>query len=98
MIPAGEIQGFPVGAAKGQIGRGGCPVHDAPELFAHDEAEAASLGCTGVPFFVFDRAFAVAGAHDPHSFLMALRQAWESSHPVTISESGEVCGDDGCPI
>jgi predicted DsbA family dithiol-disulfide isomerase len=47
-----------------------------------DEADAASLGCTGVPFFVFDRTFAVPGAQDPDTFLIALRRVWERSLPV----------------
>ena len=64
----------------------------------HDEADAAKLGCTGVPFFVFDRAFAVPGAQDSETFLATLRRAWERSHPVMVTEPGNVCGEDGCPI
>jgi predicted DsbA family dithiol-disulfide isomerase len=64
----------------------------------HDEMDAARLGCTGVPFFVFDRAFAVPGAQDSETFLVTLRRAWERSHPVMVTEPGNVCGDDGCPI
>jgi predicted DsbA family dithiol-disulfide isomerase len=63
-----------------------------------DEADAAGLGCTGVPFFVFDRAFAVSGAQDSETFLATLRRAWERSHPVMVTGPGNVCGDDGCPI
>ncbi len=66
-----------------------------------DEAEAAALGCTGVPFFVFDRAFAVPGAQDPDTFLATLRRAWERSHPAMETVSGAdtgVCTDDSCGI
>jgi predicted DsbA family dithiol-disulfide isomerase len=74
----------------------------ASDLYAgavrHDEADAARLGCTGVPFFVFDRAFAVPGAQDVETFLIALRRAWDHSHPVLVGDPGNVCGDDGCPI
>jgi predicted DsbA family dithiol-disulfide isomerase len=63
-----------------------------------DEAVAARLGCTGVPFFVFDRAFAVPGAQDAETFLVSLRRAWDHAHPVTLTEPGNMCGDDGCPI
>jgi predicted DsbA family dithiol-disulfide isomerase len=66
-----------------------------------DEAEAAALGCTGVPFFVFDRAFAVPGAQDSDTFLLTLRRAWERSHPRMETLSGEgagSCRDDSCPI
>lgn len=66
-----------------------------------DEAEAAALGCTGVPFFVFDRSFAVPGAQDPETFLATLRRAWERSHPAmeTVSlADGAACTDDSCAI
>jgi predicted DsbA family dithiol-disulfide isomerase len=65
-----------------------------------DEAEAKELGCTGVPFFVFDRAFAVPGAQDADTFLAVLRRAWSRAHPVEVVESanGSVCTDDSCAI
>jgi predicted DsbA family dithiol-disulfide isomerase len=66
-----------------------------------DEADAASLGCTGVPFFVIDRAFGVPGAQDPDTLLAVLRRAWDRGHPVleTVEPAGEgVCTDDGCVI
>ena len=66
-----------------------------------DEAEAAALGCTGVPFFVFDRAFAVPGAQDADTFLATLRRAWERSHPTIetiVPGAGPVCTDDSCAI
>lgn len=65
-----------------------------------DERTAASLGCTGVPFFVFDRNLAVAGAQGPDVFLSALRRAWERTHPAieTIGASGEVCTDGSCAV
>ncbi len=40
-----------------------------------DEAEAAELGVTGVPFFVFDRKLAVGGAQDVEVFTRALTEA-----------------------
>jgi predicted DsbA family dithiol-disulfide isomerase len=66
----------------------------------NDEADAADLGCTGVPFFVFDRAFAVPGAQHPDTFLATMRRAWSRSHPVEVlpSADGVVCTDDTCPI
>ena len=41
-----------------------------------DEREAARLGVRGVPFFVFDRRFAVSGAQPQETFRMALEKAW----------------------
>ncbi|HXA31631.1 MAG TPA: DsbA family oxidoreductase [Acidimicrobiales bacterium] len=76
----------------------------ADEVRAH-EAQAAALGCTGVPFFVFDRAFAVSGAQDSATFSMALQRAWEKSHPLievvvpsATSADGMVCTDDSCTL
>jgi predicted DsbA family dithiol-disulfide isomerase len=40
-----------------------------------DEATAQALGATGVPFFVFDRAFAVGGAQSPDVFRQVLAEA-----------------------
>lgn len=63
-----------------------------------DEAEARALGCTGVPYFVIDRAFAVPGAQDPETILVTLRRAWERSRPSPESggRSEESCSDDAC--
>jgi predicted DsbA family dithiol-disulfide isomerase len=66
-----------------------------------DEADAAALGCTGVPFFVIDRAFAVPGAQDPDTFLAVLRRAWDRSHPslqIVDGAQGSVCSDDSCAL
>ena len=41
-----------------------------------DIAEAEELGIQGVPFFVFDRRYAVSGAQDSSVFLRALEQSW----------------------
>ncbi|WP_042363978.1 DsbA family oxidoreductase [Streptacidiphilus neutrinimicus] len=43
-----------------------------------DEATAAALGATGVPFYVFDRRLGVSGAQPPAAFSSALEQAWAS--------------------
>ncbi|MCB2413965.1 DsbA family oxidoreductase [Demequina sp. TTPB684] len=47
-----------------------------------DIAEAAALGATGVPFFVFDRAFAVSGAQPVATFEEALRRSSEKRASV----------------
>lgn len=41
-----------------------------------DERTAASFGVTGVPFFVFERKYAVSGAQPVSAFGQALAQAW----------------------
>lgn len=41
-----------------------------------DEQEARRFGVSGVPFFAFDRRFAVSGAQSGAVFLQALEKAW----------------------
>jgi predicted DsbA family dithiol-disulfide isomerase len=41
-----------------------------------DEARAAALGITGVPFAVLDGRYGVSGAQPPRTFAAALTQAW----------------------
>jgi predicted DsbA family dithiol-disulfide isomerase len=41
-----------------------------------DEAMARSLGVTGVPFFVFDRRYAVSGAQPPEVLAQVLERTW----------------------
>jgi predicted DsbA family dithiol-disulfide isomerase len=70
-----------------------------------DEAEGAQLCVRGVPFFVFDRKFAVSGAQPDEVFHDALQKAWEERSPFTMvnassseADAGGVCTDDGCEI
>jgi len=67
--------------------------------FQQDIREAQSIGVTGVPFFVFDRKYAVSGAQPPQAFKEALTQSyaeWQKSNsvPLKVSE-GESCTIDG---
>jgi len=58
------------------------------EAVREDEREAASLGVQGVPFFVFDRRFAVSGAQPTELFGRALQQAWQAtSHQASVAAS-----------
>ncbi|HVH94105.1 MAG TPA: DsbA family oxidoreductase, partial [Nocardioidaceae bacterium] len=68
-----------------------------------DEAEAATFGIRGVPFFVLDRRYGVSGAQPAEHLLAALEQAWADREPVRVVNDGsggtsEACGPDGCPI
>jgi predicted DsbA family dithiol-disulfide isomerase len=67
-----------------------------------DGRDATALGATGVPFFVIDRRYGVAGAQPADVFGQVLDRAWAESHPlldvVTGSGDAEECGPDGCPI
>lgn len=65
-----------------------------------DIEEAKAIGVTGVPFFVFNRKYAVSGAQPSETFLQALERSfeeWQQQNPITrldISE-GDACGIDG---
>ncbi|MET8870929.1 DsbA family oxidoreductase [Nocardia sp. NPDC004604] len=64
-----------------------------------DEREAAQLGATGVPFFVFDRKYGVSGAQPSEVFAQVLDKAWADREPVIATIGGaEVCGPDGCAL
>jgi len=68
-----------------------------------DIREAASLGATGVPFFVIDRKYGISGAQAVDAFVQVLDRAWSEEHPrlehVAATEShahDDTCGPDGC--
>lgn len=74
------------------------------DLYANDvrkdETEAQQLGVQGVPFFVFDRKYAVSGAQDVNTFLQTLNTSfteWQKEHPETKLNviEGNVCTPDG---
>ena len=65
-----------------------------------DFREAQQIGVTGVPFFVFNRKYAVSGAQSPKSFLDVLQKSfaeWRKENPVTKLEiiEGAVCKPAG---
>ncbi len=71
------------------------------EKVEQDIQAATDIGVQGVPFFVFDRKYAVSGAQPPDHFLQALNQSlseWKKEHPETqlVVEEGAVCrpGED----
>lgn len=65
-----------------------------------DIAEAADLGVDSVPFFVFNRKYAVKGAQPSHHFLDALKQSYadfNKNQTLTTldSKEGASCDIDG---
>jgi predicted DsbA family dithiol-disulfide isomerase len=76
------------------------------ELYAHqvrkDIQEAGEIGVRGVPFFVFDRKYAVSGAQPPEVFLETLKKSfseWEKENPRIKLDTvgGQACTpDDNC--
>ncbi|MDM7856247.1 DsbA family oxidoreductase [Cellulomonas alba] len=66
-----------------------------------DEAEAAAIGVTGVPFFVAGRRVAVAGAQPTEVFAQLLEVAWREANPIVTlpgATDAEACADDACAI
>ena len=67
-----------------------------------DIQEAAEIGVNGVPFFVFDRQYAVSGAQPPEYFLQALKQSfgeWRKENPETnlaVAEGAVCTPDEDC--
>lgn len=65
------------------------------EAVRGDEAEAARSGATGVPFFVVDRKYGVAGAQPVEVFSDVLRRAWGGREPaLTVVDVDDRAGCD----
>jgi predicted DsbA family dithiol-disulfide isomerase len=65
-----------------------------------DEADAAALGVTGVPFFVIDRRFGISGAQSPESILQVLDEAWAHTHTGLVVSTGAdtTCDEESCSL
>ena len=64
-----------------------------------DERQAQEFGVNGVPFYVFDRKYAVSGAQPTELFSQVLDKAWGEAQPQPIVVAdGEACGPDGCEV
>ena len=67
----------------GEVGLSAADVTTALNGTGYDDAVHADIdlarkfGCTGVPFYVFDRAYAVSGAQDVDVFSETLRRSYE---------------------
>ena len=70
------------------------------EAVEADIREAGALGATGVPFYVVDRKYGVAGAQASEVFTQVLERAWTDAHPTldVVGSADEACGPDGCAI
>lgn len=69
-------------------------------LANQDMLEARQIGVSGVPFFVFDRKYAVSGAQPVEVFLNTLQKSfaeWRKANPVVQLElsEGPACTPDG---
>lgn len=69
-------------------------------LAATDIQEAQQLGISGVPFFVFDRKYAVSGAQEPSLFLQTMEKAFadwlaKNKTEFILDTDGPMCKPDG---
>lgn len=63
-----------------------------------DIQEAANIGISGVPFFVFNRKYGVSGAQPPQVFLETLQksyQEWQQIEALKIVSNGAACDISG---
>jgi len=64
-----------------------------------DSKEAQTLGARGVPFFVINRKYAIAGAQQPNEILKTLEKAfseWQKENPNALEiQDGQVCEPNG---
>lgn len=65
-----------------------------------DIHEAGQVGVRGVPFFVFNRKYAISGAQETNAFLGALQKSfdeWRTANPEVRLEvtEGQSCNADG---
>lgn len=76
------------------------------EAVRYDVYESQQLGIRGVPYFVFDRKYALSGAQPVPAFTEALTQSfteWKAAQPETkltsLNKSDDaVCDENGCEI
>ena len=55
----------------------------------NDQEEAHQIGVQGVPFFVFNKKYAVSGAQSPEVFAGVLSKIWQEEKPELILENNE---------
>jgi predicted DsbA family dithiol-disulfide isomerase len=111
----GEPIGDPATLARLAV-EAGLPAGEVDEVLAGDryadavradEQQAQAYGATGVPFFVIDETYGIAGAQSPEVFTNVLERAWSETHahaaetPAVsvggVSPTDAGCGDGACP-
>ncbi|WP_437919516.1 DsbA family oxidoreductase [Sphingobacterium sp. LRF_L2] len=74
--------------------------HKFENTVRQDIYEAQQIGVRGVPFFVYDRKYAISGAQDVEAFRNTVTKAyeeWKDSKENSIQVlEGPSCGPDGC--
>ncbi len=73
--------------------------HRYRDAVSADIEQARAYGAGGVPFFVFEGAYAVSGAQPVEVFADVLDQVWAATRPALVTlggAEGDVCGPEGC--
>ncbi|GAB2562846.1 DsbA family oxidoreductase [Gracilibacillus alcaliphilus] len=69
------------------------------EAVRQDQAEAQSLGITGVPFFVINHKYAISGAQSVETFMQAIEKVAEAEQQTLKpldAKPGAFCDGDSC--
>lgn len=68
------------------------------DIVKEEMQEGVNIGVQGVPFFVFNRKYAVSGAQPPQAFLDVLEkiQAEAGEQKINVVSQGESCTDESC--
>lgn len=95
LIALGEEIGLNAGALKTALENGSYADNVRADIY-----EAGQIGVRGVPFFLFNRRYAVSGAQESNMFLEALQKAfdeWRKSNPEIELEvmEGQSCMPEG---
>ena len=69
---------------------------DYKDQVERDQQEGSQIGVQGVPFFVFNRKYAVSGAQPKEAFLQVLEKVKEEDGGIHIVQQGDVCTDESC--
>jgi predicted DsbA family dithiol-disulfide isomerase len=92
--------GINIGLQENEI-RDALKSDDYADKVEQDIQEANDIGVGGVPFFVFNRKYAVSGAQPPEYFLQTLQKSfgeWNIDHPLKeINISGDAVCTPGDP-
>lgn len=64
------------------------------EMFQKDLKESREIGVSGVPFFVFNRKYAISGAQPVEAFVSTINKVAQESTDLIITQ-GESCDLDG---
>lgn len=91
LVAIGQSEGIPADEIRAML---------ASELYKQEvqqeQYKAQQLGAQGVPFFVFNNKYAVAGAQPSEVFTQVLNKVWEEEKPaVEVIQEGGFCSTNG---